>query len=366
MKLEMAINNNRIPLIRYGNLFPHPSELGIFDGLDTFLKEINIPNYDKKSLNFLYYKRSKDKVLSKAVSYAVDVYGKIKEFPNFYIVDEEGNRVCLSAREPIVDNNQNIIVDGLNRRISIEDSDAFDRFTVSKSNEFYYTIRKDGIKYLIKSIITKYGFNWKKMSDTYHEKYDMLSPFKIIVDDSGTNSLESSDMRVGNSRSEEELRNSYSENNSDSKSEINNSSQHDVDAISENGSSTKQNVGTGKYQGFNSSDFSDVDQNVVAENNNNNKSAVDTLDKQSSENKSYAGTLNKDGSISNDNSISDSSESSGTYERDSRYHRDTARYGNIGNRSSQELIEEERGLWVWNIYNQIFEDIDKTLTMGIY
>lgn len=40
--------------------------------------------------------------------------------------------------------------------------------------------------------------------------------------------------------------------------------------------------------------------------------------------------------------------------------------GTIGTVSVQQLISEERGLWVWNFYDQVFKDIDSELTIPIY
>lgn len=40
--------------------------------------------------------------------------------------------------------------------------------------------------------------------------------------------------------------------------------------------------------------------------------------------------------------------------------------GTIGTVSVQQLISEERGLWVWNFYDQVFKDIDSELTIPFY
>lgn len=43
------------------------------------------------------------------------------------------------------------------------------------------------------------------------------------------------------------------------------------------------------------------------------------------------------------------------------------RSGNIGITTSQQMIESERQLWLWNFFRDIvFPDVDKTLTLGIY
>lgn len=43
------------------------------------------------------------------------------------------------------------------------------------------------------------------------------------------------------------------------------------------------------------------------------------------------------------------------------------RTGNIGVTTTQQMIEQERELWIWNYFeNTVFPDIDKVLTIGIY
>lgn len=42
----------------------------------------------------------------------------------------------------------------------------------------------------------------------------------------------------------------------------------------------------------------------------------------------------------------------------------THRIGNIGVTTNQKLIQEERNLWLWNFFNQVFKDIDNELTLA--
>lgn len=42
------------------------------------------------------------------------------------------------------------------------------------------------------------------------------------------------------------------------------------------------------------------------------------------------------------------------------------RSGNIGVTTSQEMIQSERDLWVWNFLEMVFNDVDKVLTLPIY
>ena len=42
------------------------------------------------------------------------------------------------------------------------------------------------------------------------------------------------------------------------------------------------------------------------------------------------------------------------------------RSGNIGVTTSQQMIESERQLWLWNFFESVFSDIDKILVLKIY
>lgn len=46
--------------------------------------------------------------------------------------------------------------------------------------------------------------------------------------------------------------------------------------------------------------------------------------------------------------------------------RTLTRSGNIGVTTSQQMAESEIALWKWNFYEQIFQDLDKILTIPIY
>lgn len=41
------------------------------------------------------------------------------------------------------------------------------------------------------------------------------------------------------------------------------------------------------------------------------------------------------------------------------------RVGNIGVTTNQRLIQEERNLWIWNFFDQVFKDVDRELTLAI-
>ena len=56
----------------------------------------------------------------------------------------------------------------------------------------------------------------------------------------------------------------------------------------------------------------------------------------------------------------------GTEEDKTEYDTTLTRSGNIGVTTSQQMIESERKLWEYNIFKQIYEDVDDILTINIY
>ena len=60
-------------------------------------------------------------------------------------------------------------------------------------------------------------------------------------------------------------------------------------------------------------------------------------------------------------------ERTGTYEDKTTYDTTLTRKGNIGVTTSQQMIESERELWLWNFFqNVVFKDVSKALTLSIY
>ena len=46
--------------------------------------------------------------------------------------------------------------------------------------------------------------------------------------------------------------------------------------------------------------------------------------------------------------------------------RKLTRKGNIGTNTFQNLLQQERSLWMYNFFEQVFKDVDSVLTIPIY
>lgn len=55
-----------------------------------------------------------------------------------------------------------------------------------------------------------------------------------------------------------------------------------------------------------------------------------------------------------------------TSETDTDSERTLTRYGNIGVTTSQQLLQSERDLWMWNFFQSVFDDINSVLTLPVY
>lgn len=71
-------------------------------------------------------------------------------------------------------------------------------------------------------------------------------------------------------------------------------------------------------------------------------------------------TKNVDGSINSTHKNTD------TETKDITSDRTLKRSGNIGVTTSQQMIESERQLWLWNFFESVFSDIDRILVLKIY
>ena len=67
-----------------------------------------------------------------------------------------------------------------------------------------------------------------------------------------------------------------------------------------------------------------------------------------------------------DGSMNATHKNTDTETKDITSDRTLKRSGNIGVTTSQQMIESERQLWLWNFFESVFSDIDKILVLKIY
>lgn len=191
--------------------------------------------------------------------------------------------------------------------------DSDDEFVVIRNNrkvtwDYIITeVDRDIINFVIK---TKYLKKWTELVKTLNQDYDILSPYNMDISDTTKDTMNSSgsDSRTSNG---------------DSKS-----------------TTEQTNEGENHEQtyGFNST-------NPVPSNDSNNNSTTN---------------------ISNTDETNTTSRGTNKYERNNDIVRTISRKGNIGNKSAQELIEEQREMLKYQIFDTIYSDLDDILTRSKY
>lgn len=93
------------------------------------------------------------------------------------------------------------------------------------------------------------------------------------------------------------------------------------------------------------------------------------LQNRSDENVSTEGgtTVTTDsGTDTTTRNLTDSTDQTITEDNEGTEHEEIHRYGNIGVTTTQKLIQEERNLWIWNFFDEVFNDLDKELALAFH
>ena len=64
--------------------------------------------------------------------------------------------------------------------------------------------------------------------------------------------------------------------------------------------------------------------------------------------------------------LQDSTDARSVEDNNGTEHEETHRYGNIGVTTTQKLLQEERELWIWNFFEDVFRDLDKELALAFH
>lgn len=77
-------------------------------------------------------------------------------------------------------------------------------------------------------------------------------------------------------------------------------------------------------------------------------------------------TTTDSGTDTTTRNLVDSTDQTVTEDNEGTEHEETHRYGNIGVTTTQKLIQEERNLWLWNFFDEVFNDLDKELALAFH
>lgn len=168
-------------------------------------------------------------------------------------------------------------------------------------------------------IFNKFGLQWSKLWDTLELEYNPIENYSMVETHEGTdtNTFTPTDW-----------------------SEVTTQKPTDWKTVSEGEKNDNSSDSQTSFYGFGSSDPSPV-QSV--ETSVKNKQTTETSGE-------YETEVTK----------------SGTEQTTIDHDTTLTRKGNIGVTTSQQMIESERKLWEYNIFNQIYKDVDSILTLSIY
>lgn len=179
---------------------------------------------------------------------------------------------------------------------------------------------------LVSVIEAKYKVNWTKLWATMVAEYSPITNYDMTEDvtrDLNTTDDETNTKTLGSTMERTNTRNL-------------------VDST-EHGKTTSE---IDSVQGFNSTEFKPADKSEIDEGGTTSEKHTGTDNVSTTQNDSEQGGKNAKGT-----------------EKETIT---THRVGNIGVTTNQQLIREERELWVWNYFESVFRDIDKELTLFVY
>ena len=64
--------------------------------------------------------------------------------------------------------------------------------------------------------------------------------------------------------------------------------------------------------------------------------------------------------------LADTEDVTEDYDADNTEHEEIHRSGNIGVTTTQKMIEDDRKVWIWSYFEQIYKDLDRELTLPIF
>lgn len=77
-------------------------------------------------------------------------------------------------------------------------------------------------------------------------------------------------------------------------------------------------------------------------------------------------TITDSGSDVRTYDLSNGDDTTVTQDNEGTEHEELHRSGNIGVTTTQQMLESERRLWLWNYFDQIFKDLDRELALMVY
>lgn len=214
-----------------------------------------------------------------------------------------------------------------------------DSYALDKKPEGYYTFGTNALIYICKLIDNRFFVKWNRLKESTELEYNPINPYSMKITD----------------RTEESITNDI---NITRNSNITNTSIRNEDTTNKNDTtfSSEDNVVSDKTDnyiyGFNSESPKSSDGSLNSSNTN-----------SKSEDK-FNGTINRKNNDTDTNTLSGSTVTD--QDKGITTNRTISRDGNIGNITQQELIEKQREILRYQIYDEIFRDLDSVFCCHSY
>lgn len=195
-------------------------------------------------------------------------------------------------------------------------------------------------------VYARFGQQWNKLWATMNPTYDPYTNYSLSEELTGTDS----DIRTPDITKKDT--GTLSQAGTDTRTP--NITRKSAGTVSDDGSTT--GTDQNNVWGFNSASSvpSDASDRSTTANNTNTRDITDT----------ETGTEKNDRSSTDTYDLSHTE--SGTDTRNGTEHHLLTRKGNIGTNTFQNLIQQERNIWMYDFFEQVFKDVDSVLTLPIY
>lgn len=233
---------------------------------------------------------------------------------------------------------------------------------------------------LAKTIFDISGKRWQKLWDTMSLDYDPISNYhmhEIMTDDETVHEYGKSHLRTDNlshAKTGTEIETvDLSDTRTDNLTHEKTGTETERPLTTQTRTDNLSSVKESKIAGFNSSDYSNSDRESKSDTGTQtsaitgtNTTEYDTTDHDTgTQTTDRTGTDTTEYNTVDQNTGTQSDVDSGSDTDTRNYHLE--RYGNIGVTTSQQMVESERSLWMWDFIRTIvYPDINRVLTSPIY
>lgn len=207
-------------------------------------------------------------------------------------------------------------------------------------------------------IFTVCGTNWTKLYNTLNLEYNPIENVDAYLTETTDN--------TGNRNTTDQIKSTGTDtrvaSGSDSVASTGTDTTENTGTVGTSGTSGTDRTTENGIAGFNSSDYSQADNQKVNENitvsNTETRNTKDTETKDLTDTTTYGRTDTETKDLTDDHT--------GTETTTGKTEHTLHRHGNIGVTTSQQMVTAERELWNWFFYDVVFTDIDKYLTISVY